>query len=140
MTPVYQPMAPSMSVTESNRVRPCLGLEIRHVIAMPFRLGRSLPVHIELSMFDALKWYRHRPHRAQGWPFGAPPSPLTSFTPSFSLRLLTALASDSSTVSVSSQPIHASVMDTPYFRPALPSAGTFWFPVWHEKISHNVLR
>jgi hypothetical protein len=40
----------------------------------------------------------------------------------------TAFASTSRTDSVSSQPIHASVILTPYFRPDLPSFGTFWLP------------
>jgi hypothetical protein len=38
------------------------------------------------------------------------------------------LASTSSTSSVSFHPIQASVIDTPYFKPALPSGGTFWLP------------
>jgi hypothetical protein len=42
--------------------------------------------------------------------------------------LLTAKAKISRTDSVSSQPMHASVMLTPYFKPALPSLGTFWLP------------
>jgi hypothetical protein len=40
----------------------------------------------------------------------------------------TDFASNSRTDSVSSQPIHASVILTPYFRPDLPSLGTFWLP------------
>src|SRR5271170_6978241 len=51
-----------------------------------------------------------------------------AFSASTSLLLLTASASISSTDSVSSHPIHASVMETPYLRQALPSAGTFWLP------------
>ena len=43
-------------------------------------------------------------------------------------RLRTAAASSSRTVTVSCQPMHASVMLTPYFRPVLPSGGTFWLP------------
>jgi len=45
-----------------------------------------------------------------------------------SRRCATDFASISRTDSVSSQPMHASVILTPYFRPDLPSLGTFWFP------------
>lgn len=49
------------------------------------------------------------------------------------LRFWTASASSASTFSVSSQPMHASVMLTPYFKPSLPSFGTFWAPVKRQK-------
>lgn len=45
-------------------------------------------------------------------------------TPNCDLLLATAPASSSSTASVSSQLMHASVILTPYLRPSLPSAGT----------------
>lgn len=37
-------------------------------------------------------------------------------------------ASSSSTSTVESQLMQASVMDTPFFRALGPSVGTFWFP------------
>ena len=63
-------------------------------------------------------------------------TPFTSFFPRSSLLFFTEFARSSSTVSVSSQPMQASVMETPYFRPALPSGGIFWLPTPKSKISH----
>ena len=53
---------------------------------------------------------------------------LQALAPTTSLLFLTAAASLARTASVSSQLIQASVMLTPYLRPALPSLGTFWLP------------
>ncbi len=50
------------------------------------------------------------------------------FWPTTSLRFFTALARRSSTWTVSSQPMQASVMLTPYLRASLPSLGTFCAP------------
>ena len=44
------------------------------------------------------------------------------------LLALTASARSSSVATVDSQSIQASVMETPFFKPAGPSAGTFWLP------------
>lgn len=44
------------------------------------------------------------------------------------LLFWTASASSARTLSVSSQPIHASVMETAYLRPDFPSLGIFWLP------------
>lgn len=57
------------------------------------------------------------------WPF----VPFAVF-PRPSRRFRTACARVSRTFSVSSQPMHASVMLTPYLRPAFPSFGTFCAP------------
>lgn len=48
--------------------------------------------------------------------------------PRTALLFCTAVASSSRTFSVSSQLMHASVILTPYWRPSLPSLGTFWLP------------
>ena len=54
-------------------------------------------------------------------------APLTPFliAPNFSRLVFTAPASTARTSSVSSQPIQASVIETPYLSPFLPSGGTF---------------
>jgi hypothetical protein len=56
-------------------------------------------------------------------------APLTAFL-FLTLLSLTAAARSSSTVTVLSQSMHASVIDTPFLSPAGPSAGTFWLPSW----------
>lgn len=48
--------------------------------------------------------------------------------PFFDLLSATAEAKSSRTVTVVSQSMQASVMETPFFRPLGPSAGTFWLP------------
>lgn len=58
-----------------------------------------------------------------------------SFRLKTSRLFCTAFASVSRTASVSSQPMQASVMLTPYLSPALPSLGTFWFPA--SSLSNN---
>jgi hypothetical protein len=114
------------------------------VITHHIQSNRRMPVRNYLSSFAAVAskllkrrhhWYCRANYRSMSGSMGKPSLDDTylpfawPFRPAFSRRRLTESARSCKTDTVSCQPMQASVMLTPYFRPALPSFGTFWLPL-----------